>query len=204
MAVQLTRSSRLLGVDEKYLHSLAKGDDSLFQRLFRLVKQLEGLQSITPFSLISRGVDGLVVEGVPEIIVSLPNQQGLKNFLRFLVEKQTLNIFFTGCPDYGTEDGRYTFRSLGEGVSILPRAQLAVAFELASILWEFGADFNCHLLIADLAEGTDLAVVNKFCNGNIEEFLRRCQKTAEHLDENRKAAEIELSKKTIEKLDNLF
>ena len=27
MAVQLTRSSRLLGVDEKYLHSLAKGDE---------------------------------------------------------------------------------------------------------------------------------------------------------------------------------
>lgn len=172
-----------LGVDERFLRSLAKKDEDLFKRLLRLVKQLENLKTIPSFSLISKGAGNLVVEGVPEIMVSLPNQQGLKNFLRFLVEKQTLDIFFTGCPDYSTEDGRYTFRSLGEGVSILPRVQLAVAFELASILWDFGAGFNCRLLIADLAEGTDPVVVNKFCNGNIDEFLRRCQKTAEHLEQ---------------------
>jgi len=170
-------------VDERLLRSLAKGDEDLFKRLLRLVKQLENLKTIPSFSLISKGAGNLVVEGVPEIMVSLPNQQGFRNFLRFLVEKQSLDIFFTGCPDYSTDAGRYTFRSLGEGVSILPRVHLAVAFELASVLWDFGANFNCHLLIADLAEGTDLVVVNKFCAGKVDEFLRRCQKTAEHLEQ---------------------
>lgn len=171
-----------IGVDERFLRSLAKKDEALFKRLAKLVKQLEGIQTIPFCSLISAGVRGLVVDEVPEIMVSLPNQQGLRNLLSFVAQGKTLEIFATGCPDYGTKNGRYTFENLGVGVSVLPRIHLAVAFELASILWQASVDFNYHILIADLAEGTDLVVVNKFCEGNINEFLRRCQCTAEHLE----------------------
>lgn len=115
---------------------------------------------------------------VKGIKLTVPNTQGMKNLLRYAAEGKPLNIISTVCPDYSTNrHGIYTFEGLGEGVGFLPRLHLKIAKVLLPLLARYQIGFEHSLLIADLVEGTDPVVVAKFCDGDINEFLRRCEST---------------------------
>lgn len=135
------------------------------------VKRLEALQ------------EAILALKIEAITLTPPNKKQLKNLFGYVAGGKVLNIVSTVCPDYSSENGRYTFENLGEGVSMLPRMHLAVAGKILPLLAEFGIGFRYFMLIADLAEGTDEVVVAKFCNGRIEEFLRRCECTRQALEE---------------------
>lgn len=147
----------------KFLLSVSGGDRNLANQLATFLEELEKLS-------------------VPEIQLSLPPLQGLRNLLGYIAQAKPLTIVATGCPDYATQNGRYTFTGLGEGVSILPRLHLAIARPLLELFLRFGVDFTYYLLIADLAEGTDPVVADKFCGGDLSEFLRRCEATRAALE----------------------
>lgn len=149
-------------IDGKFLASIARGDIVSKERLADLYRELLELR-------------------IEDIDVTLPTLQGIRNLLFSAAQKKQLTIISTGCPDYSTAGGHYSFESLGEDVSILPRLHLKMALKLLEVFNKYGVDFVYHILIADLAEGTDEVVVSKFCNGDMEEFLRRCECTRQKL-----------------------
>lgn len=142
-----------------HIRHLAGGDEGVEERLVGFYNDLTAMPA----------------EG---IWLTLPNKQGMRNLLRYAAQRRPMNIVSTVCPDYETNDqGLYTFGGLGEGVGHMPRLHLKVANALLPLLHRHGVKFEYSLLVADLVEGTDPVVVAKFCEGDIDEFLRRCECT---------------------------
>jgi len=77
-----------------------------------------------------------------------------------------VHIIAPACPDYSHQDGKYTFRTLGSGVSLLAEHQIAFLKRVSDIL-----DSRFTILIAD-QEALDSGL-QKALGLSMEDFQRR-------------------------------
>lgn len=92
----------------------------------------------------------------------------------------TFTIVSAVCPDYDREDGRFTYRGMGDGVPYTASRHLELMAAMLPELDRRGIRLDYYMTLADTEFDLPL-VVGRMADGDADEFLRRCQRSCERL-----------------------